>query len=70
MAVKESLVLIPSRAAVRVLAADFGLASVVLEPRPMTGEGVADFMNGRRRAFICAKKTNLESPALEPWSSE
>ena len=64
-AVDRSIALRPTKQAVRDLAEHFGYSVVTLEPdfRNANGEsaweGGGDYRSGSRRAFICAKKTDL-----------
>ena len=64
-AVDRGLAMKPTKQAVRDLVEEFGYSVVTLEPdfRNAEGEpdwrGSGDFQKGSRRAFICAKKTDL-----------
>ena len=64
-AVDHELVMVPSGQAVRDMAETFGYSVATLRPdfRDEKGSpewrGSADYRDGRRRAFLCAKKTNL-----------
>jgi 2-polyprenyl-3-methyl-5-hydroxy-6-metoxy-1,4-benzoquinol methylase len=66
-AVDRGLVMKPTKRAVRDLAKKFGYSVAILEPdfRDEEGEpawtGGRDYRGGARRAFICAKKTDLSS---------
>ena len=58
------LVLIPTKLAVLEMAKQFGYSSVVLKPTFLSEadeEGQNNYRLGARRAFICAKKTDLSS---------
>lgn len=66
-AVDSSLAMAPTKQAVRDLAEEFGYSVVTLEPdfrnkrgRPAWAGG-NDYRNGARRAFICAKQTDLSN---------
>ena len=84
-AVDRPIAMKPTKQAVRDLAEHFGYSVVTLEPdfRNKKGEpawaGGQDYRRGSRRAFICAKKTDLSclpaevesaQPALSDRSSE
>lgn len=56
----DSLVMHPTRAAVEMLATECGYRVVTLKPQFTSYEACGDFRLGRRRAFLCAKKTDLE----------
>jgi hypothetical protein len=64
-AVDRSIAMRPTKRAVRDLAEHFGYSVVTLEPdfRNAKGKpawaGSNDYRRGSRRAFICAKKTDL-----------
>src|SRR5215208_1062209 len=64
-AVDRSIAMRPTKRAVRALAEHFGYSVVTLEPdfRNAKGKpawaGSNDYRRGSRRAFICAKKTDL-----------
>jgi tRNA (mo5U34)-methyltransferase len=70
-AVDRSIAMRPTKQAVRDLAEHFGYSVVTLEPdfRNAKGEpawtGGGDYRNGSRRAFVCAKKTDLGLLAAE-----
>jgi SAM-dependent methyltransferase len=57
----RSLVLYPTRAAVLDMVRSFGYSSVVLRPNFASYEGSEDFRVGLRRAFVCARRTDLAS---------
>jgi tRNA (mo5U34)-methyltransferase len=64
MAVDRGLVMHPTKQAVRDLVEEFGYSVSVLEPLFRNEMGELEWMgrafrNGRRKAFICAKKTDL-----------
>ncbi|HET7568429.1 MAG TPA: class I SAM-dependent methyltransferase [Gaiellaceae bacterium] len=59
----DELILWPTARAVHDLVAAFGYACVELEPRFGSWEGSPDFRAGRRRAFVCAKRTPLDALA-------
>jgi SAM-dependent methyltransferase len=64
-AIDHELVLVPSRRAVSELAREFGYDTIVLPVDTITDfVGMHDYRDGKRAAFICAKKTVLSS--LEP----
>lgn len=54
-AVGHPLVLIPSRAAVAELAAQFGFETLALAPQISDHRGMSDYRRRRRLAFICSK---------------
>ena len=66
-AVDHELVMVPSGQAVRDMAEAFGYSVAMLRPdfRDEKGvprwDGSPDYREGTRRAFLCAKKTNLAS---------
>jgi SAM-dependent methyltransferase len=70
--VEHETVLIPSRLALRQLAAQFGFQTTAL-PQNMTDyTGMRDYLHQRRLAFICAKGASLdgvdgERRAKAPW---
>jgi len=59
-AVDYSLTLRPSREAVLDIIKQFGYSVIVLKPQLDNYEGVSDYQYGSRRAFICAKQSNLD----------
>ena len=64
MAVDRGLVMHPTKQAVRDLVEEFGYSVSVLEPHFRNEKGELELMgggfrNGRRKAFVCAKKTDL-----------
>lgn len=58
-AVDYELVMHPTWQAVHDLVRQFGYSSVALAPAFGDYEGALDYRNGRRRAFLCAKRTDL-----------
>lgn len=58
-AVDYELVMHPTWEAVHDLARQFGYSTAALEPRFGDYEGAQDYRNGRRRAFLCAKQTDV-----------
>ncbi len=72
-AVDRELVMSPTRRAVVDLAAAFGYRSVILKPRFTDYTGAKSYRQGRRRAFLCSKRSDLaritaptEAPSLTP----
>lgn len=53
------LVMFPTRQAMLDLARQFAYQAVVLEPRFSSYQGAEDFQHGSRRAFVCAKRSDL-----------
>jgi tRNA (mo5U34)-methyltransferase len=64
-AVDYELVMHPTWEAVHDLVRQFGYSSAALEPRFDDYEGALDYRNGRRRAFICAKQTDVSQVPAE-----
>lgn len=64
-AIDYELVMNPTRDAVLDLASQFGYATAVLKPAFSDYSGCDDFQDGIRRAFLCAKKTNLAGLEVE-----
>ena len=60
----DNLVMHPTRGAVEMLVTECGYRSVTLKPQFTSYESCGDYRLGRRRAFLCAKKTDLERLAL------
>lgn len=60
-AVDYELVMHPTWEAVHDLVRQFGYSAVALEPRFEDYEGSYDYRNGRRRAFLCAKQTDVST---------
>jgi SAM-dependent methyltransferase len=58
-AVDYELVMHPTWEAVHDLARQFGYSTAALRPRFEDYEGAQDYRNGRRRAFLCAKQTEV-----------
>jgi SAM-dependent methyltransferase len=65
----DSLVMHPTRGAVEMLAAECGYRSVTLKPQFASYESCGDYRLGRRRAFICSKKTDLDRLGLPSEST-
>jgi SAM-dependent methyltransferase len=61
----DTLVMHPSRAAVRTLLTECGYRSATLKPRFTSYEGCGDYLAGRRRAFLCAKSSRLDAAGLD-----
>ncbi len=55
----DSLVMHPTRGAVEMLVRECGYRPVTLKPEFTSWESCGDFRVGRRRAFLCAKRTDL-----------
>jgi 2-polyprenyl-3-methyl-5-hydroxy-6-metoxy-1,4-benzoquinol methylase len=68
-AVDYELVMHPTWEAVHDLVRQFGYSSVALEPRFEDYEGAYDYRNGRRRAFLCAKQTDVSQASAETEQS-
>jgi len=58
-AVSHELVMAPTRQAVSDLVQEFGYSVVTLKPRFQTYTGSRDYQLRARRAFLCAKQTDL-----------
>src|SRR5829696_3562388 len=58
-AVSHELVMAPTRQAVSDLVQEFGYSVVTLKPRFQTYTGSRDYQLPARRAFLCAKQTDL-----------
>jgi SAM-dependent methyltransferase len=69
-ATERELVFSPTKRAVVDMASAFGYSSVVLKPEFSNYTGCRKYRQGRRRAFLCAKKTLLKelSAPTEPVS--
>ena len=65
-AVDRPVALYPTGPAVVNLVEQFGYRSVALRPRFTNWDAAADYRGGRRRAFICAKRTPLDDIDAEP----
>jgi tRNA (mo5U34)-methyltransferase len=67
------LVMVPSRAAVVELAAQFGFDALALAPDIADYAGMSDYRRQRRLAFVCSKGTPVAGltaagdPSLVPW---
>jgi tRNA (mo5U34)-methyltransferase len=59
-AVDRSVALHPTSRAVKRLTETYGYRCVMLRPRFTSWEGAQAYRDGRRRAFICAKRTALD----------
>ena len=70
-AADRELVVSPTKKAVVDIARTFGYAVAVLKPRFTDYQGAKKYREGRRKAFICAKKTSLSkiSAPLEEISA-
>jgi hypothetical protein len=55
----RELVTFPTRDAMRDMVRQFGYETVVLRPNFDSYEGSEDFRDGRRRGFLCARRTDL-----------
>jgi tRNA (mo5U34)-methyltransferase len=64
-AVGSGLVMFPSRQAVIDMACDVGYRVAVLKPEFEASRATHDFDSGARRAFVCAKKTELSNLGSE-----
>ncbi len=64
-AVDYELVMIPSVRAVHDLGRQFGYSAVTLKPNFADYRGSSDFRLGARRAFFCAKQTDLGDVRVE-----
>jgi tRNA (mo5U34)-methyltransferase len=60
-AVDYEIVFCPNREVVLDLVRQFGYSAIVLKPNITDYSGMIDYEIGRRRAFICAKKTDISS---------
>lgn len=58
-AVDRPIALHPTSPAVGILASQYGYRCVMLRPRFTDWKGSGSYRDGRRRAFICAKRTKL-----------
>ena len=67
--VDYELVAYPTRRAVIDMVRLFGYSVVVPKPRFTGGEGATDYRLRKRRAFLCAKKTELDSLPVEAEGS-
>jgi hypothetical protein len=66
MAVDYELVLRPTKGAVFDIVGQFGYSAMMLKPRFQGYTGAIDYWFGFRRAFVCAKKTELSRLPVEP----
>jgi len=64
-AVDYEIVFCPNREVVLDFARQFGYSAIVLKPNITDYSGMIDYEIGRRRAFMCAKKTDLGSLARD-----
>lgn len=64
-AVDRELIMIPTWEGVHDLVRQFGYSAVTLKPRFEDYEGAKDFENGIRRAFLCAKQTDVSQVPAE-----
>lgn len=64
-AVDHELVMIPTERAVHDLVTNFGYSVVTLKPRFDNYSGSQDYRRGDRKAFLCAKHTNISDPYFE-----
>ena len=64
-AVDRELVTVPTEQAVYDLTQQFGYSTTVLEPHFRSSRGTSDYRKGVRRAFLCAKRTNLSQVSAE-----
>jgi SAM-dependent methyltransferase len=65
-AVDRAIALHPTSAAVARLVSQYGYRCVMLRPRFTSWTGSGSYREGRRRAFICAKRTSLNDLDTEP----
>lgn len=68
MAVDYELALHPTRGAVFDIVRQFGYSAIVLKPRFQGYTGAVDYWLGLRRAFVCAKETDLSDFPAETES--
>ena len=64
-AVDYELVMVPTRQAVADLAQQFGYSVEVLKPQFQDYTGCKSYQLGRRRAFLCAKETDISNLSVE-----
>ncbi len=69
-AIDYELVLFPTRTAVLEMVCQFCYNAVVLRPNFTDYTGATDYMDGHRRAFICAKRTGLTTLDADTLPSE
>ena len=67
-AVDCELVMVPTKQAVVDMARQLGYAAVVLKPGFQDWTGCEDYELGTRRAFLCAKKTDISDLPVEAES--
>jgi SAM-dependent methyltransferase len=65
-AVDRAVALHPTSEAVARLAQEFGFRCLMLRPRFTSWQGSSSYRDGRRRAFIAAKRTSLDGLDAEP----
>ena len=65
MAVDYQLVVLPTKQAVFDIVNQFGYSAVMLKPKFQDYTGAIDYRLGLRRAFVCAKKTDLSDLPAE-----
>ncbi|MDE3090616.1 MAG: hypothetical protein KGJ80_14655, partial [Chloroflexota bacterium] len=61
----DDLMLYPTKQAVLEIAQRLGYRTVVLKSQRSNYLGAEDYQSGERRAFVCAKQTNLTNLAAE-----
>lgn len=66
MAVDYELVFRPTKGAVFDIVRQFGYSALMLKPKFQDSMGALDYRLGLRRAFVCAKKTELSRLPVEP----
>ena len=67
-ALEYELVLYPTKQAIFKMAQQFGYSTVMLKPRFQNYTGALEYKYGFRKAFLCAKKTNLSNLAAKTES--
>lgn len=68
-AVDRAVALHPTSRAVKRLTETYGYRCVMLRPRFTSWEGAQTYRDGRRRAFMCAKRTALDGLDAEPFGA-
>jgi 2-polyprenyl-3-methyl-5-hydroxy-6-metoxy-1,4-benzoquinol methylase len=63
-----SLVMYPTKLALIQMVRQFGYSVAMLKPRFQNNTGLDDYKNGVRRAFLCAKQTDLENIKIKAES--